>query len=219
MAKKVVRLYHLLSDDDMLQKAETMQGIFEDDKAAFITHDAGFSDPYAADWLAKIEKAYNYGTDQSFRNSIKVCKEDVAKCWEDCRDSFREARYFIKKAFPRNAAMRKAFGFKDFYIMNVKKGNVVMFMEIFHLMAEEYSAALIANGYTQAKIDAIETITDAFEDAERKMYAKKKQRTPTAEGRIILLNEVWEIVQLVNKASKEVYKNDFAKRKQYLLPE
>lgn len=51
------KLHYKISDAEMFEASKTKRGFFISDKPDFITFDADFADPFAADWLTDITDA------------------------------------------------------------------------------------------------------------------------------------------------------------------
>lgn len=215
--KKILRIYRKISDSVMLRDAETMSSLFETDQPQFLNEDASFDNAFKSDWDAKIDIARHTPDDNAINNDIEFAKTDLKKAWDVCKLHFQDAKYFIRKAFPDNA-MQNKFGFGDYRAMSRNPNKVLLFMDLFYQTADENKVALIAKGYTQAKIDEIETLTQSFRNATRALQNVKKDRFENTHNRITKMNNVWKILQQVNSASKIVFKNNWAKIKQYEMP-
>jgi len=212
-----MRLFNGITNDKMLTGAETMRDLFEKDQSLFEAFDSSLNDAFKSDWDNKIDAARGEPSDETVTNGIEEFSAVVQDAWEACKIHFEDSKYFIEKAFPDNATQH-GFGFKGIRAMSRNQDKVIPFMDQFHGMAEKNKVALLANGYTQAKIDAIETLAETFRNAQRLQENEKKDRPLKTKNRVEKINAVWKMLQKVNRASKRVFKNDFAKRKAYLLP-
>lgn len=218
MSEKLNRLYGGISDDAMLTGAETMLDLFNVDKDLFNDLDADFNDAFSADFLEKIDTARDFPTDETVVDGITELTAEVNTQWNLCKAKFQDSKYFIEKAFPNNVARQNKYGFDDYAKMSTDQKKVQGFMDQFHDQAEADHVALIAAGYPQLKIDAIDTLKEAFRTADRAQEAGIKDRGLQTQTRIGLLNEVWKMIQRVNRASKNVFAGNYAKLQQYLLP-
>ena len=218
MAEQLDYLYSGISNDKMLEGAETIHDLYMDDVADFTAFDALLDDSVGTDLLSEIDLARDYPTDESVVDEISELTAVVDDAWGNCRKHFQDAKYFIEKAFPGNTAIQKSFGFDDYQTMSRYQDKVLTFMDTFHDKADKHKVVLIAQGYTQAKIDQIETLAAAFRTANRNQEKAKKDRLETTQNRAKTFNKVWVILQQINRASKSVYRGDYAKLQQYLLP-
>lgn len=215
--KKHKRIYAGITDSQMLTGAETMRDLFEKDQAQFLAFDAIYDTTFKEDWDEKIEEARHSPTDDAVNASISVTDDGVNEAWNACKIHFQDAKYFIGKAFGRQAEQNE-FGSKNYEKMCRNPLKVLPFMDQFHAAAEKYKTALIAQGYTQEKIDEIETLGGNFHTASRTKKRTKKDRFQETDDRITKMNAVWQKLKTVNRASKNIFKTDNAKQKQYLLP-
>jgi len=217
MSKKILRLYFGITDPEMLTGAETLRELFENDQAQFLNSDPSFDNAFKNDWDAKIDSARHAPSDDAANNNIGVANYDLIKAWNACKQHFQDSKYYIRKAFP-DKAKQNQFGFNDYRIMSRNPRKVTGFMDLFHYTAEANKVALIAQGYTQAKIDLIETLCENFRTAMRAKQKVKKDRFTQTHDRTTKMNDVWKMLQEVNRASKSIFRNNPAKRQQYLLP-
>jgi len=211
-------LFNGISNDTMLTGAETMLDLYSADVADFTAYDAGLDAAFGTAWEADIDAARDFPTDETVQDDIEEKTAFMNTSWEKCRTHFQDSKYFIEKAFPGNAAIMKSFGFDNYKEMSRDQDKVLPFMDQFHDKAQSNNAALIAQGYTQIKIDLIETLGGEYRTKQREQENAKKDRLKQTQDRIVLMNKVWASISRVNKASKSVYRNNFAKLQQYLLP-
>ena len=92
-------------------------------------------------------------------------------------------------------------------------------MNQFHKTAVKYSAQLIAQGFTQTKIDEIGSIKTALDAANQKHEAFKKDRGVLTQERVGKLNTAWQRMQDVCNAAKYVYPENYAKQTRYIISE
>lgn len=217
MADEINKLYSGLTDDAMLTAAETMRDLFEDDQTAFEGFDASLDDAFKTDWDHKIDLARDVPSDETVNDQISELTDTMNEAWDACKTHFQDSKYFIEKAFPKKAKQNE-FGFDDYREMSRDQDKVLPFMDQFHDTASDNKTALIAAGYTQAKIDAIETLAGTYRTAQRAQEKAKKDRLNQTQERIEKMNDVWKKIQQVNKASKSVFRTNPAKLHAYLLP-
>ncbi|MEP7168166.1 MAG: carboxypeptidase-like regulatory domain-containing protein [Bacteroidota bacterium] len=218
MAEQIKSDFGGLSNDSMLTGAETMLDLYTDDQADFLAFDASLDDGFKDNFLAKIDEARALRTDETVVDEISEFTDDVNESWDSCKNHFQDSKYFIEKAFPNDTSLHKTFGYDDYKAMSRDQDKVIGFMDQFHTAADEHKVELIAQGYTQGKIDAIQTLSGAYREAQRLQEKAKKVRFKKTEQRVITMNEVWGFVRTINKASKSVYRTSFAKLQMYLLP-
>ena len=218
MAENVNKLYSGITDAQMLEETQTILDLFVSYQAEFAVFDASLNAAFAADLQAKIDAGIDFPTDDTVQNEISELTDAVNQAWEACKAHFQDAKYFIEKAFPGNTARHKVFGFGDYTEMSRSQSKVLPFMDQFGDTAAEHGAALIAAGYTLEKIEEIPTLAAAFNEANRAQEMAKKVRLDLTQGRTITMKAVWTGIKTINIASKSVYRNNYARLQQFLMP-
>lgn len=209
-----------ISDNSMLQDSRTTQQEFVTDAATFKAFDADFITTYKDDWLTAVDDATNATTDEQVVDVQTGLTDDVEAALEDCKNHFQTSKYYIEKAFANKPAIWNEFGYDNYDDVRKSPEKMIVFMSVFNTVANNptYKTALLAAGYTQANIDAIDTKRQTLIDTKINQELGKNSRLGNAQSRIILLNKVWAYRTAVAKAAKNIFANDFARYKVYLLP-
>lgn len=218
MAEPINRLYRNISDAKMLTEAETIHALFLDDLADFSGFDSQLDAAFGTMLIDAINTARAFETDETVQDGIAILTEKVEQTWKACRDHFQDAKYFIEKAHADSPATLKKYGYDDYRDMSRDADKVVPFMDLFSAAANQYSAELLAAGYTAAKIAEIDAKASNFRKALNEQNKAQKDRLEKTHDRIVLMNKVWVLLQQINKASKAIYRNSYEKLQQYLLP-
>lgn len=206
------------SDADMIQASRVMHGLFVEDKSAFTNFDNGFTDPYAENWLQKIEAGTDVIQDSLYLSNQAELTKNVELKMTECRDFFQMMKYFIEKAFPDRKEIWTQFGVNDYEKARVSETKMIQFLGVLHKTATEFSAELIAAGFSQEKIDKIELLQKELINADYEQELSKKKRPAVTQERIEKLNECYQLMQKVSKAGKIIFANNRAKFDQYLMP-
>ena len=114
--------------------------------------------------------------------------------------------------------MQNEFGYDNYDRVRQSQTGMIGFMENFHRVAEKYKEKLIAENYTQERIDEIKALREKLHLSNEKQEAFKKGRPVLTQDRIILLNKPWDTAVIVHKAAKNIFHEDAAKFAQYKLP-
>jgi len=209
-----------ISDDSMLQDSRTAQAQFKADQSTFQSFDADFKTPFEKDWQKAINDAENAPTDEQVLDVQGTLTTAVEATLEECCKCFQDAKYFIKKAFPNQVGVWNEFGFDNYDEARKNVDRMTTFMNVFSTTANniKYKAELIAAGFTQKKIDDILVKKTALVDAKTNQQIAKNSRLGNTQNRVALMNEVWAFRTKVAEAAKNIYQDDFAKYKAYLLP-
>ena len=91
-------------------------------------------------------------------------------------------------------------------------------MEMLYLTSDTYKVELIAKGFTQPKIDMILQLKDELRQEQVEQETAKKERPVKTQERILILNKPWLSMRKINRASKIIYKDNYAKLNEYELP-
>ena len=206
-----------MHDGQMLTNAQAIKDLFAIKLGDFTAFDAALNHDFALAMQAKIDAAIKIPTHKTVNYQISELTVEMKKTWKACSSHFKEAKYFIEKAFPGNAARHRAFGYSDYTPMTRYHNKVEIFMELFRDRVNDYQTELLAAGYSQQDIDNITTLTTNFKNALRALTNAKKTRPETTKTRTSLMNDVWLDIQTINTASKRIYRHNPARAKQFYI--
>ena len=215
--KEIVRIFSV-PDSDMLEAGTTMHNLFTGDKQAFANFDTDFADPFAENWMNILNTALETPVDDYVKNELGEYTAEVEKCMEACREGYRELKYFYQKAFPEDRKTWNLFGYSVYEKKRNSETKMLEFLPVIKKAAAKYSAQLIQAGYSQEKIDNLETLRLNLFTANSDQEFYRENRPKETRERIVQLNKCYEFMQKVNKAAKIVFKDDFVKYEQYMLP-
>lgn len=215
--KRLARAYGV-KDTIVLQSAKVMLSLFEDDQAEFAAFDADFGTPYETTWKQAIEDCGPHLNDETIRDQLQQCTEIVKAAMKACREKYTDLKFFVRKAFPDDPAALQVFGFHTFRQESRKQLALIQLMNVVHSEAEDRAVALNAAGFSNADIAEIDTLNQALIAANTAQEAFKGARGTKTEDRKLAYNALWKIMQTVNRASRSIYRNNPAKKKQYQLP-
>jgi len=209
-----------ITDDWMLQESRTTMQEFVNDATTFKDFDADFTDNFATQWETAINNAFAAPSDELTLDSQIGLTEIVEEKMEDCRAHFQSAKYFIEKAFPNKPTVWNEFGFDNYDIARKAPEKMIVFMGVFSKVANkpENTLKLVEAGYKQSNIDEIDNKLNALISAKTDQEMSKNGRGGSTQNRIELLNIVWEIRTKVAKAAKNIFIDNYARYKVYLLP-
>jgi hypothetical protein len=209
-----------ISDDGMLQDSRTTHGEFVNDLATFQNFDADFSNTFATQWDAAINNAFNAPTDEQIIDSQIGLTSNVEEAMEACKAHFQAAKYFIEKAFPNKPTVWNQFGFDNYDTARRTPEKMIIFMGVFFKVASKPENALLLTqaGYKQTSIDEIENKLNGLITAKTEQEMAKNERGDSTQNRVELFNKVWEFRTKVAKAAKNIFIDNYARYKVYLLP-
>lgn len=200
----------------MLQQARCLHLLFVEDMAAFTAFDTSLNAGWAAEWAAEIDAAEDLVSDTVMRASHRLARAELNTLLAAARDKWAEVKYFAERAFADNRqAMLRVFG-ADEYLAARRHGlKMAALLAGMHTAATAHSAALIAEGYTQARIDDIAALRDALLAKAGEQQMARRGRTQHKAARIMALNAPYSRIKTVCRAAQMIYAGNEVKRWQY----
>jgi len=218
MAKKEVRLY-TVRDDVMLDGADRFNAQYTGDKSNFEGFNiVMFPLTFGATFESQIDAARTTLKDMVVLDEQVEETTELGAKMKECCDYFQAMKPVIESVFPNKPAIWNQFGFNDYEKARKSQGKMIQFMEMLFEVSEKYNAELIAGGFTQVKIDKIETLAGELRQEQIDQEVAKKERPVKTQERIKRMNTVWSTMQTINKASKAVFQGNYAKLAEYELP-
>jgi len=206
-----------ITDADMLELSVTERVFYTEDIMSFNNYNPKFDDDYNTEWADRITTAEDAPSDEQIDDILQQKTAAVEQAMLACRNKFQDSKTFIEDAFPDNQMVWNEFGYDDYNAASKSQSNFIQFMNRFHSVAEKYKVALIANNYTQVKIDEIETLGEALKDANTEQEVYKGNIPVITQNRIIAMNACYELTSEVGRVGKLIFRNDYAKYQRYLL--
>ncbi len=217
-AVEITRNYSY-SDAEMLQANRVIHNLFSNEgEHTFITFDSSLNAEFAAAWLTALESAEIAAQDLTIQDELNVLTAKVQQELEACRIHYQKMKYFIEKAFPENRSIWHAFGFTEYEKARKSEAMMIRFMQNLYLQSGKYTVELTAVNCAQEDIDKTDLLMKSLRDADQAQELYKKERLLFTQARIQKLNTAFEYMRKVNKASKIIFADDYAKLKQYMLP-
>jgi len=130
-----------------------------------------------------------------------------------CSAKYNDVKYFAGKAFKTKKPIMNEFGVKTYNTASKNPTALSMFMNRLHEVAQKYKTQLIAQGFTQAKIDEILTLKLALEAANTTQNVFMDHRPVITQDRAMAFNACYAFIVEVDKAAQIIYRNNDAKRK------
>jgi len=216
--EQLKRLYSGIADHKVFSKAQTIHNLLAEDLADFAAKDAEFDLAFVANFQTEIDTCEGTKTDETYMDEVEQLTKNMNEAWADCKEYFQDMKYYIEKAFPNDPAIHNQFGFDNYRDMSREQGRVVLFMDALEMKATEFQTQLIAAGMTPGQVALVANLRAAFKAADMAQNDALTKRIKLTQLRIKQYNKLWVILQQVNQLSKAVYRGDYAKLQQYLLP-
>ena len=183
----------------------------------FTSFDPDFDSAYSSKFLNALDDADKIESKYAVDANLKLLTKTVEEKMELCRNKFQSAKYFIEKAFPNNENIWQEFGYGAYN--KARKNQVLMkeFMRNFYKTATKYSAKLIGANYTTEKIEEINTLLSELLQSDDEQESFKNGRPSLTQDNIEKLNLSYSIAAKVADVGKQIYAQDYAKHKKYVL--
>ena len=211
-----VKRVYVNSDSKMAESARTIFGLLTTDIAAFTAFDSTINAVFLTAYESIIDDADTVVADSAVIDQLVTKTENVLSFMDQARSKYRDVKYFVQKAFPNSVGIQGEFGLNDYQMARRSTSQMIQFLDEMHNAATKYSAELIAAGYNLTEINDIAGIREKLQDGNFAQEVFKKERPKLTEDRIIILNKCYNMMMLVNAAGQLVFREDYAKQKQYV---
>lgn len=207
------------ADDRMLEQSQTMRTLFEGDKADFVGFYNHLADPFSALWQSDIDSAHALPTADEEIAELEVRTEDLEAQMETARVQYQKLASYVRLLFPASKAKQGVFGLDKYVKVRKSQSGMRDLMRLAYRMADsaDYKGDLIALGFAQSDIDALNAIADGLSVAMEEQEESKLTCRLATEERVAAYNKVWVSMAAAAAASKQVFPDNFAKQQQYLL--
>lgn len=213
--KEVKRIYKG-SDASMTADAVTNHGLLTEDLPLFTAFDTTMTVAFLADYLEAITKAETVVSDSIIIDQMAGKTRAVNILMDAARSKYMDMKFYFMKAFPTDITAQNEFGLNDYMLARRNTDEMIKFLEGMYYVSIQYKPQLLAAGCPSASIDEIETIRLQLKTGNFTQDRFIKKRPKLTSDRIILLNNCYSFMALVNAAAQRVFKDDYAKKNQYV---
>lgn len=205
------------SDAVLIETAYTRMGQLQNDMADFSVFSTKFGPSFITNMQTSIDNVFAYGTDETAQDQQAQLTNNVLEALRNCFKKYAQMKFFAEQAFPGNTERQNEFGTNDYQKARRNQAQMIVFMDTMHAIAQKYKVQLIADGgATQAQIDEIITLKDAYVDANRLQEIAIVERPSDTRERIVLLNTLYRFVETIDSAAQVIYYDNPAKKAAYV---
>lgn len=217
MSDLIVREF-TMEDLLMLERAQVFHNAFLTDDADFIAAFPLFTLPFATDFQAAIDAADAIPSGYEIDAQIAVVTEDLNQILILGQKALQKLYTYVDLTWT-NKKMYNVFGRSKYEKARNSDLKMKELLELAHRQAEitENKTPLLATGYTQADIDELGAISDSIDAKNAEQEDMMANRGKLTQERVVALNNVWNFMKQINKASKVVFVDNPAKIELYLL--
>ena len=130
----------------------------------------------------------------------------------------KDLKYYLEKAYPGQKSTWARFGTGEFRKAHKSQEKMVRALALAYLASSETPDKLTAAGFSQEKIDRLNSLSDELATADTEQEKIKKLRPDKTIERIKVLNDCYEYMKKVHKASVRIFEDNKTKLEQYKLP-
>lgn len=181
-------------------------------------HTLFFTPEWQADYLQKLEIARAIPTDQQYAALIMIKKQSVDNLTGQIVKMLAELYRYVGLAHDNKSDIA-SYKSSELYKVRSNAYKLLGLGERAHTLASETEekALLIAAGYSQAKLDALETALGELQAAAEQRDKAEAERLRATTHRIESFNALWVKMQELSKGAKLAFAGNGTKQKQYLL--
>lgn len=204
------------TDADMAASARVCHSLLLSDVSKFTAFDSTITATYADLFLTVINNADTVVADTAVLDMQVQKTVLIQTVMDQAKNKYADVKYFVHKAFPDSPATQNEFGLNGYKRARISPVQMIQFLDEMHKSSVKYQTELLAKGFSAAAVAEIETIRTALQTANTNQEIFKKQRQKLTAERITILNQCFAFVTEVNAAAQRVFKDDFAKRNQFV---
>jgi hypothetical protein len=211
----IKRLYNG-ADAHMTERARVTYTLMSQALALFTNFNSTMTVAYLQAFLDAINKAGLVVADNTVVGQQEQLTAQVVAKMRTARTQYKELRLFVEEAFPNSPGTLKEFAFNKYAEVRNSADEMVDFLDEMSKAAVKYTAELLTAGFSQVRIDAIETTKNELIQINNDQEVFISGRPKLTEDRIIVMNTCYKIMTLVNASAQFVYLEDYAMRKQFV---
>jgi hypothetical protein len=159
-----------------------------------------------------------FGTDNVEVSIVKGLTEKLSDEFKKSISLFKDVRYFAKKKFRTSPATLKEFGLGKYVKARKSQPDMIVFMHELDLTVQKYKVELKEAGLKETVITGIKPAATALEQCNSGQESGKGHRMVKTEGRVLLVNSLYDLLLEFSDASRIVFQNDPLSRSHYVLP-
>lgn len=214
---KTERSYNL-SDANLQQFSAVVGETLPKDIADFKHFDSTFPDTYPQTIKDALAEVQAIKTDMVIIDEMAEKTQAVNNAMGACNTSFRTIKFFVLKKFPGNVAIHNQFGFNDIRKVRNKHALMVVFMDDFIKVTNNYKTELVEAGCSETLIDNLPQQLDNLKQSNTDQEMFKKERGLITQDRIEKLNELYNCLVPVSQMAQIIYADDEARLARYRIP-
>ncbi len=217
MEKSITRRKFKGSDAYLVNQCSFVHDLVAQDLGKFTDLDKSIDAAYLNDFAVFIQQAFQVVSDEVAIIPQKNATLEMKDLVKKGKKQYETLMYFVtKRAFPNNSVIAKEFGVGKMRHMSSAQARFTLFMETLFQKATHYKTELVAAGCQPTLIDQLELTAKALLQINVKKETLKRSRPVLTGDRIMVLNNCYAVVNVLNAAARIVYSDDAAKKKAFV---
>lgn len=195
------RLY-AVTDAKMLSSSSLFSSKLIKDIAAFTAFaPKDFPTGHEAAFEERVREAHAIPGDEIIRLELSKRTQHIADVDKELRLVFKNVRFYIEHTI-KDAQTLKQFGIGTFSKLVKNSDSLILFMTRLNPALVPYKAVLIAAGCSEALLNNLATQTESLIEARNAQAEYKIVRAKLTIQRLVILNEIWKIMQCISDSDK-----------------
>ncbi len=209
-----------LSDDKVIMHANVILVSFQEHQSHF-NHfsEALFPVSYDATFKSIIDTASAQLSDRFVIKEQVQESAEVASAVDSALLSLKELHYFASRIFPKEEGVLKRFNLNALSTKSRSVDNFIGYISDVASVVNSFSEELIVGGYEEDKIAAFHQMVANVTLQRREQKEIKLKRTELTRERIEKMNNLWDRLVDLQKASEIIFTNNPDKAKLFHLPQ
>lgn len=205
----------------MLQDGHVKIIALRENLADFTAYDREITEDWITDLESDIAAAVLIPLDESVVDVQSGLGKIVDQKLKSGEDHYGDIKYWIDKCFPGQLEVQNEFGYDDYGKVRGKVPEFILFLKNagIRLNTKKYKDVLVARGMPDTMLAASALIATDLETADTQYQVSKKSRTGATQDRRIAYNNIWDKISMFCKAGKNIYRDNYAKYRLFVLYE
>lgn len=201
------------------QKARIFLSLLREYQPQFAAYDPDFNEDYIDDFSNLIDAADAFPTHETMMDLLSQKTETYKVKMTVARKIYKWMKPYIEKAFPDSKKTWNTFGYDNYDAARNNQKELPDFMKNLHYVATMYAVQLNAAGFTQDKIDEIQSSYQDLVIASDEQEQFKMQILKATDDRIEAMNAMWRPVMLISRIGKMIFEDDYGIYQLFVLYE
>jgi hypothetical protein len=216
-----IRLHFNKTVADALQDCHLKIASLRANLQEFTNYDGEFTEEWVDGLDTELAAAELISTDETLTDEQTGLGRVVDGKVKSGENHFQDVKYHVDKCFPGQLDVHNEFGFDDYGKVRGKVPEFILFLRNIgvKINTKKYRDVLIARKMPASLLTVADQLATELEEANTAYQGSKKVRISATQDRRIAYNRIWDKVALVCAAGKNIYRENYAKYRLFVLYE